>query len=332
MTTLAVENLTVRFPTPRGPVHAVTDASWQVDPGQTVVLLGESGCGKTVSAKAVAGLLPENAHVHGRVLFEGKDLLTATAEERRQFRAEKLGVIFQNPMSALNPVLTIGSQLAEPFRVHRGLSRREALDRAAELLDLVAIKRPRDRLRSYPHELSGGMAQRVVIALAIALDPVLILADEPTTALDASVQAGILRILADLREKMNLAMVLVTHDMGVAAAVADQVVVMYAGRVVEKGPARQVLREPRHPYTSALLSSTPRLSNVHEELRPIPGTPPHLADIPPGCAFHPRCAFAIPLCRSERPPLRSVAGGSLVACHRTEELVQRQELTWIRNG
>jgi oligopeptide/dipeptide ABC transporter ATP-binding protein len=312
---LTVEGLTVSFPTDHGIVEAVRNVSWSVDSGETVVIVGESGSGKSVSVTAVAGLLPGNAVVGGSVRFEGTDPLALKGRALRKYRAEKVGMIFQDPLTALNPCFTVGDQVAEIFRVHRGLKRAAAWDKAVGLLDAVQIREPERRAHLFPHELSGGMRQRVVIAMAIALEPPLLLADEPTTALDTSVRGEILRIISALGKDMGMGVVLITHDVGVAAAVADRVAVMYAGELVEFGDAADVFLRPSHPYTRALMASMPRLG-MKTRLQAISGLPPAHGQYPSGCSFHPRCALATDLCTEEAPPLEAVAGTScLAACH-----------------
>jgi peptide/nickel transport system ATP-binding protein len=325
---LAVEDLTVSF----GPVEAVRGVSWGVSAHETLVLLGESGSGKTVSLHAVAGLLPGNARVGGSLRAGGEDLTGLSSSQWRRFRAERYGMVFQDPMSALNPCFSAGDHLAEILRVHRGLSRADAWQRAVDLLETVRIPDPARRAKQYPHELSGGMRQRVMIAMAIALDPPLLLADEPTTALDTSVRGAILETLQALREELGMGMVLITHDIGVAAATADRIAVMYAGKVVEHTDAAGLLRDPAHPYTAALLGSLPRLGRLDRRLEAIPGTPPAATAVPPGCAFHPRCRFAEPVCTRQVPALLPVAGGHDGACHLQERLRAEGALDYWRAG
>ncbi len=299
--------------------RVVDDATWSVREQETVVILGESGSGKSVSALAVAGLLTPNARVAGSVRFAGDELIGASARHWRSFRGRSLGMVFQDPLAALNPTRAVGDQVAELFRVHRNEGRKAATASAIDVLERVQLPDAAAVARRYPHQLSGGMRQRVVIAMAIALDPPLMLADEPTTALDVSVQASILRTIRELQRERGTALVLITHDIGVAAAMADTVVVMYAGRVVESGPASQVLRRPSHPYTRALLEATPRLSVARGELRPIPGAPPDFHSLPTGCRFHPRCSRAQQVCTTDEPPLRQVAAVES-RCHFAEEV------------
>jgi oligopeptide/dipeptide ABC transporter ATP-binding protein len=293
--------------------------SWEIDRGETLVILGESGSGKSVTAQAIAGILPAPAKVTaGEVYFNGRSVL----EDRRfqqSLRGKRIGVVFQNPLTGLNPGMTVGKQITEMFRVHSDLGKRAAMERAVELLALVQIPDPKDRVTRYPHELSGGMRQRVMIAIALSQEPELLIADEPTTALDATVQAQVIQMLQRIQEELGTAIVLITHDIGVASAMATNVVVMYAGRVVEQGDAYDVLRSPRHPYTQGLLSSVPTVE-LRSELRAIRGTPPKLYELAPGCAFAPRCDFATEACDAIVPPLESVGGLSLAACLRAEEL------------
>jgi oligopeptide/dipeptide ABC transporter ATP-binding protein len=312
---LTVDGLEVSFRTDYGIVDAVRGVSWSVSGGETLVIVGESGSGKSVSVTAVAGLLPSNATVTGDIRFQGIDPLALKGKALRRYRAEKVGMVFQDPLTALNPCFKVGDQLAEIFRVHRGLGRKEAWAEAVRLLDAVQIRDPERRAHLYPHELSGGMRQRAVIAMAIALEPPLLLADEPTTALDTSVRGEILRIINSLRTGMGMGVVLITHDVGVAAAVADRVAVMYAGEIVEFGSAGDVFHQPSHPYTRALLASMPRLGS-DARLEAITGVPPAHGQFPTGCSFHPRCPMATDLCAAETPGLEPVAGTTAAAaCH-----------------
>ena len=312
---LVVEDLTVSFSTDHGVVEAVRGVSLTVEAGKTLAIVGESGSGKSASVTAIAGLLPRSATVGGSVRFQGMSPLELKGRELRRYRAEKVGMVFQDPLTALNPCYTVGDQIAEIFRVHRGLGRKDAMRAAVRLLNAVQIRDPERRAHLYPHELSGGMRQRIVIAMAIALEPPLLLADEPTTALDTSVRGEILTIISNLRRDMGMGVVLITHDVGVAAAVADTVAVMYSGETVEFGTAREVFHTPSHPYTRALLGSMTRLGQTRK-LEAIKGTPPTPHNFPTGCPFHPRCGMATDRCASEVPILEPVPGiGSLVACH-----------------
>jgi oligopeptide/dipeptide ABC transporter ATP-binding protein len=310
---LAVEDLRVRFATRRGTADVVNGVSWSVDAGETLALVGESGSGKSVSTMALLGLVPSPpATVSGAAHFDGKDLLTLSEDELRPVRGPGIGMVFQDPMTSLNPVLTIGRQLTEHMEVHLGLSPSQAEDRAVELLDLVGIPSPRERLAGYPHQFSGGMRQRVMIAIALACDPKVLIADEATTALDVTIQAQIVELIARLRRELGMAVVWITHDLGVVAGVADRVAVMYAGRIVEEAPVDDLYADPRHPYTQGLLGSLPVLgdhADGRRDLAAIGGLPPDPTDLPPGCAFWPRCPVRDDArCATEVPPLRPVEG------------------------
>jgi oligopeptide/dipeptide ABC transporter ATP-binding protein len=315
---LEVRNLTTHFLTSAGVVRAVDGVSWDIRQGETVALVGESGCGKSVSALSVMRLVPAPAGriAGGQVLFRGRDLLALSEEEMRRIRGREIAMIFQEPMTSLNPVLTIGRQLTEGLEIHLGLSPSAARRRAAELLAMVGIPDPERRLAQYPHQFSGGMRQRMMIAMALACDPSLILADEPTTALDVTIQAQILELLKDLSRRLGVAMLIITHNLGVVARYADRVNVMYAGRIIERGTARELYSNPRHPYTLGLLRSVPRLDEPRRErLAPIEGQPPDLSRLPGGCAFTPRCGFRVERCFSETPPLGPVGpDGHVTAC------------------
>ncbi|MBX3706944.1 MAG: ABC transporter ATP-binding protein [Pseudomonadales bacterium] len=318
---LEIEDLSVAFRTERGLVRAVDGANLTLRAGETLALVGESGSGKSVTALSILGLLGDNARVErGRILFEGEDLLRLDRRALRGIRGHRISMIFQEPMSSLNPVLTIGRQVAEPIRLHQGRSWPEALDQAAELLARVAIPDPRERLAQYPHHFSGGMRQRVMIAMALACQPRLIIADEPTTALDVTVQAQILELLKTLTRETGAALLLITHDLGVVARYAERVAVMYAGRIVESASARALYGTPRHPYTEGLMASVPSLTGEpRARLLTISGQPPDLADLPPGCAFAPRCPHVHELCRGTVPALQPATGTSdrdhRSACH-----------------
>jgi oligopeptide/dipeptide ABC transporter ATP-binding protein len=323
-TLLEVKNLKTHFVTRSGVVRAVDDVSWDVSEGETVALVGESGCGKSVSALSIMRLVagPAGRIVGGQILFKGKDLLRLSEEEMRHVRGREIGMIFQEPMTSLNPVLTIGRQLTEGLEIHLGLTPPEARRRAAELLGMVGIPDPARRLTQYPHQFSGGMRQRMMIAMALSCNPSLILADEPTTALDVTIQAQILELMKDLSRRFGVAMLIITHNLGVVARYADRVNVMYAGRIIERGTARELYANPRHPYTLGLLRSVPRLDEPRRaRLDPIEGQPPDLTQLPAGCAFTPRCGFAADRCRVEAPALREVrAGGHVSACWEAESL------------
>jgi len=306
---LAVRDLSVRFATRRGLANVVDRVSWEVAPGETLAIVGESGSGKSVTALAVMGLLPSPpARIEGEVWLEGRNLLAATERERRAVRGTKIGMVFQDPMTSLNPFLTVGRQLTEGLEHHRGLSGGELRDRAVELLTLVGIPAPEKRLGEYPHQFSGGMRQRVMIAIALACDPQVLIADEATTALDVTTQAQILDLLARLREEIGMAVVWITHDLGVVAGIADRVSVMYAGQVVEEAGVDDLYRNPRHPYTMGLLGALPVLGSDGETLQTIGGLPPDPLRQPPGCRFWDRCPQRLDgRCEDEPPPLREAA-------------------------
>jgi peptide/nickel transport system ATP-binding protein len=318
---LDVRALRVRFPTEDGAVDAVRDMSFTLGRGEVLAIVGESGSGKSTSGLALAGLLPRSAQVGGEILFEGQDLLTMPEKHRRALRGRRIAMIFQNSATALNPVLTVGDQLAECLRADQALPRRVALARAAEALELVGIPRPAERLRSYPHEFSGGMRQRVLIAMAMLNRPDVLVADEPTSALDVTVQAQVLRVLLAVRDAVGAAIMLITHDLGVVAATADRVLVMYAGRPVEVGTTPEVLRSPRMPYTAGLLGAVP--GRGHHRLRSIPGAPPSMLHLPAGCPFRARCPVAHDPCHSAEPALeRTDHPGHLSACHSWPSLAE----------
>ncbi|MER6308233.1 ABC transporter ATP-binding protein [Streptomyces sp. NPDC001657] len=314
---LDVRDLKVEFRTRDGVAHAVNGVSYRVAPGETLAVLGESGSGKSVTAQAVMGILdsPPGRVTGGQVLFHGRDLLTLRKDERRRIRGAKMAMIFQDALSALNPVLSVGAQLAEMFTVHRGTSRKEARGRAVELMERVGIPAARARVGDYPHQFSGGMRQRIMIAMALALGPDLIIADEPTTALDVTVQAQVMDLLAELQRELTMGLILITHDLGVVADVADTIAVMYAGRIVETAPVHALYRAPAHPYTRGLLESIPRLDHKGRRLHAIRGLPPSLTAIPPGCPFHPRCPLAQDVCRTDPPPLYEAGPDRASACH-----------------
>jgi oligopeptide/dipeptide ABC transporter ATP-binding protein len=311
---LTVEGLRVRLPTPRGEVTIVDGVDYEVEAGEVFGVAGESGSGKTISVLALLRLLPEGARVEGKALYDGRNLLALGPRAMRGVRGKDVSMVFQDPLTSLHPMLSIGKQLTEHVRLHEGLRQGAANRRALELLDQVRIPDPEKALKSFPHQFSGGMRQRIAIAIALACRPKLLIADEPTTALDVTVQAGILRLLDALRRESGLSVILITHDLGVMSAIADRVSIFYAGRVVESGPREDVLRRPRHPYTRSLLDALP-----HPELRrdqplvAIPGAPPNPGSIPPGCAFNPRCAYAREDCRVNVPEL-VVANGRALAC------------------
>lgn len=314
---LEVRNLSISFQTNSGVLPAIEDVSFALRPGEILGVVGESGSGKTVTVSSLVGLLPDNARIEsGRVLYRGKNLLTFSDGDLEEVRGKEIAMVFQDPMTSLNPVMRVGRQITEALRIH-GASRSDARERAVELLDLVGIPNPRQRFRQFPHELSGGMRQRVVIAVAIANQPSVLIADEPTTALDVTIQAQVLEVLAAGCGATGASMILVTHDLGVIAEVADRVAVMYGGRIVETGRVETIFHQPRHPYTMGLFTSLPRLDGGLEHLQPIPGVPPTLAARPTGCAFHTRCGLSGGRgpCRDQVPELISLGGGQSGACH-----------------
>ncbi|MFD6530018.1 ABC transporter ATP-binding protein [Streptomyces sp. NPDC060184] len=314
---LEVRDLHVEFHTRDGVAKAVNGVNYSVDEGETLAVLGESGSGKSVTAQAIMGILdmPPGKISGGEVLFKGRDLLKLKKDERRRIRGQEMAMIFQDALSSLNPVLTVGDQLGEMFRVHRGLSRKESRRKSIELMDRVRIPAAKERIGNYPHQFSGGMRQRIMIAMAMALEPALIIADEPTTALDVTVQAQVMELLAELQQEYRMGLILITHDLGVVADVADKIAVMYAGRIVETAPVHEIYQAPAHPYTKGLLQSIPRLDQKGQELYAIKGLPPNLLRIPPGCAFNPRCPMAQAVCRTDEPPLYDVAEHRASACH-----------------
>ena len=314
---LSVEDLQVSFKTDDGLVRAVRGVSFDVKPGETIGLVGESGSGKSVTNLAVMGLIPKPpGNIDGgKALYKGEDLLQMSDSQLQEIRGNQIAMIFQDPMTALNPLMTVEQQMTEITRLHMGLSKRDARDRAAEMLEMVGISSPVKRLRDYPHQFSGGMRQRVMIAMALSCEPDVLIADEPTTALDVPIQAQILDLLAELQERKGTSIILITHDLGVVAGVCHRVMVMYAGRVVEKAGVNELFESPRHPYTIGLLESLPRLDqNKSELLQAIPGQPPDLAHIPDGCSFRPRCPFAVDECTSTDPPLKLIDGQRQSAC------------------
>jgi oligopeptide transport system ATP-binding protein len=328
---LEVRDLHVDFHTRDGVAKAVNGVNYSVNAGETLAVLGESGSGKSVTAQAIMGILdmPPGRIPKGEILFRGEDMLTMSYEERRKIRGRKIAMIFQDALSSLNPVLSVGYQLGEMFRVHEGLSKKDAKARSIELMDRVRIPAARERVGDYPHQFSGGMRQRIMIAMAMALKPDLIIADEPTTALDVTVQAQVMELLAELQRELNMGLILITHDLGVVADVADKIAVMYAGRIVETAPVHDIYKAPAHPYTQGLLQSIPRLDQKGQDLYAIKGLPPNLLHIPRGCAFNPRCPKAQDICRTDEPPLLQVTGpegaelaGRGSACHFWKETLR----------
>ncbi len=320
-TLLEVNNLVTEFRTADGNVQAVRDVSFSIAKGETLCIVGESGCGKSITSLSVIGLLPSNGRIaNGEVKYEGKQIHNLPYEQMRKMRGTKISMIFQEPMTALNPVLTVGYQLREPLILHHRIGKNEATKQGIELLNQVGIPYPEKRMNQYPHELSGGMRQRVMIAMALACHPGLLIADEPTTALDVTIQAQILDLINDLKEKLNMGVMMVTHDMGVVAEVADRVMVMYAGKKVEEGPVAEIFDNPKHPYTIGLLNSVPNIDDPDFELEPIPGSLPSLQDHIQGCRFHPRCKFATDKCREIAPPEFNKGEGHVVSCWLHEEV------------
>jgi oligopeptide/dipeptide ABC transporter ATP-binding protein len=323
---LDVRGLRTRFTTRRGIVPAVDDVSLDIHEGETLALVGESGCGKSMTALSIMRLVPPPAGriASGQILFRGRDLLALPEEEMRRVRGREIAMIFQEPMTSLNPVLTIGRQLTEGLEIHLSMAAADARRRAVELLAMVGIPDPERRLDQYPHQFSGGMRQRMMIAMALACEPALILADEPTTALDVTIQAQILELLKDLSRRLGVAMLIITHNLGVVARYADRVNVMYAGKIVERGTARELYARPRHPYTLGLLRSVPRLDEPRRaRLDPIDGQPPDLTRLPAGCAFITRCAYRVERCQREIPPLAPVEGnGHVTACWEAARLAE----------
>ncbi|MEC3975953.1 ABC transporter ATP-binding protein [Amycolatopsis sp. H20-H5] len=320
---LEVEDLHVEFRTSDGVANVLNGVSYQVRAGETLAVLGESGSGKSVTAQTIMGILdvPPGVITAGEVRYRGTDLLTMPEEERRLLRGDSIAMIFQDALSALNPVFTVGFQIEEQLRVRRGMSRKDARKRAIELLDIVRIPAPDKRIRDYPHQFSGGMRQRAMIAMSLALDPDLLIADEPTTALDVTVQAQIMDLLKEIQVERQMGLILITHDLGVVAEVADRIAVMYAGRIVEQAEVGELFRTPGHPYTSALMDSLPRLELRGQVLETIKGLPPSLLNIPPGCPFNPRCKRAEDRCRTEVPALHTLGFGRTSACHFADEVV-----------
>ncbi|MBC9711058.1 ABC transporter ATP-binding protein [Streptomyces sp. TRM66268-LWL] len=327
---LEVRDLHVEFSTRDGVAKAVNGVNYTVSAGETLAVLGESGSGKSVTAQAIMGILdmPPGRIPKGEIFFRGQDMLKMSNDERRKIRGQKIAMIFQDALSSLNPVLSVGYQLGEMFRVHQGLSKKEAKAKAIELMDRVKIPAASARVNDYPHQFSGGMRQRIMIAMALALEPDLIIADEPTTALDVTVQAQVMDLLAELQREYNMGLILITHDLGVVADVADKIAVMYAGRIVETAPVHELYKRPAHPYTKGLLESIPRLDQKGSELYAIKGLPPNLTRIPSGCAFNPRCPQAQDVCRTDIPALIPVTerdGGELPgrgsACHFWKETI-----------
>jgi oligopeptide transport system ATP-binding protein len=314
---LAVEELHVQFNTPEGTVYAVNGVSFDLAEGETLAVVGESGCGKSVTMMSILGLIPipPGEIKRGRACYLGRDLLKLPEKQLEQIRGREIGMVFQDPMSSLNPVLSIERQMTESLRRHAGLDEKQAKARAVELMGMVGIPDPASRIRSYPHQFSGGMRQRVMIAMMLACNPNILIADEPTTALDVTIQAQIVDLVLNMRDKLGMALIWITHDLGVVAGLADRVIVMYAGRIVEEADVDTLFESPRHPYTLSLLAALPRVDQRRDgRLTSIPGAPPNLFSLPAGCPFAPRCEYAIERCRQENPPLTAVTGSHRVAC------------------
>ena len=316
---LDIKGLKTHFFTEEGVVRAVDGIDLHIDKGETLGVVGESGCGKTVTALSIMKLIPmpPGKIVEGQMLYEGRDLVTLPPAQMRKVRGKEISMVFQEPMTSLNPVFTIGEQIAEAVRLHEGLGRRAAMDKTVEMLKIVHIPNPERRVKEYPHQLSGGMRQRVMIAMALSCNPKLLIADEPTTALDVTIQAQILELLNELKAKLGMAVLLITHDMGVIAETAQRVMVMYAGKVVEEASVKDLFKEPLHPYTQGLLRSIPRIDTAatqKKRLEAIPGVVPSLLNLPEGCSFEPRCPHAMPVCKDQEPVLKEVKRGHRVSC------------------
>jgi len=322
---LEVRNLRTTFKTEDGIVAAVNGLSFSVDAGKTLGIVGESGSGKSVTSLSVMRLIASNGRIEGgEILFKGEDLLKKSEAQMRKIRGRDIAMIFQDPMTSLNPVLTVGEQIAEATRLHLGLGRKDALDKAVEMLRLVRIPAPEKRLRDYPHQFSGGMRQRVMIAMALSCDPAVLIADEPTTALDVTIQAQILELMNEMQQRLGSAIILITHDLGVVAETCENVLVMYGGNMVEYGTAAQIFGAPKMPYTVGLLESLPRLDQAGARLLPIDGQPPNLLRMPPGCAFAPRCRYRMPIC-DEPVPLYDFGDGHVARCYLYDERAEAQK-------
>ena len=324
---LDVRDLHVEFRTRDGVAKAINGVSFHLDERETLAILGESGSGKSVTAQAIMGILdtPPGYVTGGEVFLRGQDLLKLPETQRQAVRGPQISMIFQDALSSLNPVFPVGWQIAEMFRVHRGMNKSDSLDEAVRLMEQVNIPAAKQRVKAYPHQFSGGMRQRIMIAMAIALDPAVLIADEPTTALDVTVQAQIMKLLQQLQEERQMGLILITHDLGVVADVADRIAVMYSGRIMEKADVFELYRQPAHAYTKGLIDSIPRLDHKGQTLYAIGGLPPNLMRIPTGCEFNPRCRFAQEICRNDRPQLREVRPDHLAACHFSDEVMKEAD-------
>ncbi|GGA91190.1 ABC transporter ATP-binding protein [Ornithinibacillus halotolerans] len=324
--TLVVKDLTVSFSTENGKLTAVSNATFSINQGETVCIVGESGSGKSVTSLSIMGLLPKQISTveTGEILLNGENLLEKSSKEMRNIRGQEMAMIFQEPMTSLNPVYTIGDQVSEGLRYHRKMSKKEALKYAVKALEKVGIPSPQQRIHEYPHQLSGGMRQRVMIAMALSCNPRLLIADEPTTALDVTIQAQVLEVMKELKKDTNMSILFITHDLGVVADVADRVVVMYAGAVVEEADVWQIFEEPLHPYTLGLLEAMPSVDGAIERMKTIEGTIPNATNLPKGCRFHPRCPFATDLCKETEPTLEIIDESRKVACWNYKELKKKE--------
>ena len=332
MALLEVKDLKTTFRTEDGVVAAVNGLSFAVEPGTTLGIVGESGSGKSVTSLSIMRLLAQNGTIeHGQILFKGEDLLKKSEAEMRKIRGHHIAMIFQDPMTSLNPVLTVGEQIAEATRLHLGLSKKDAFDKAVEMLKLVRIPAPEKRLKDYPHQFSGGMRQRVMIAMALSCDPAVLIADEPTTALDVTIQAQIIELMNEMQQRLGSAIILITHDLGVVAETCENVLVMYGGNMVEYGTAKEIFASPKMPYTMGLLESLPRLDQAGSRLLPIEGQPPNLLRMPPGCAFAPRCRYKMPIC-DEPVPLYDFGGGHVARCYLYDARAEGQKTIEAENA
>lgn len=325
---LSVQNLHTSFTTSKGDVHAVNGVSFNLEAGKILGIVGESGSGKSVTAYSIMGILESNGSItEGQILYKGKDITKFTEKEMREFRGKCCSIIFQDPMTSLNPVFTVGTQLKEAIELHTDRKGKAAEERAIEMLTLVGVNEPEKRIKQYPFELSGGMRQRVMIAMALSCEPDILIADEPTTALDVTIQAQILELMQELQKKLGMAIIMVTHDLGVIADMCDEIIVMYGGRVCERGTADDIFYRPRHEYTKGLLKSIPNVDRMGEKLIPIPGTPINLLNMPKGCAFCPRCENAMKICLEEQPPEMQMPDGHFASCWlNVKEAMQKGEV------